>query len=178
MSEFVSAGKVRYLGLSNVTPDQVRRAHAISPVVAVQYEYSLWRREVEGELLPSLRALGIALVPWSPLGSGFLTGQVDQLAENDFRRNNPRYSGGNLDANRDRFAPLVEIARAQGVTPAQSALAWLLHQGPDIVPIPGTRRPERVDENARAATIALDRALLDKIDKLARPGLASGATLL
>jgi aryl-alcohol dehydrogenase-like predicted oxidoreductase len=178
MSEFASAGKVRYLGLSNVTPDQVRRAHAISPVVAVQYEYSLWRREVEGELLPSLRALGIALVPWSPLGSGFLTGQVDQLAENDFRRNNPRYSGGNLDANRDRFAPLIEIARAQGVTPAQLALAWLLHQGPDIVPIPGTRRPERIDENARAATIALDRALLDKIDKLARPGLASGATLL
>ena len=96
-------------------------------MVAVQYEYSLWRREVEGELLPGLRALGIALVPWSPLGSGFLTGQVDQLAENDFRRNNPRYSGGNLDANRDRFAPLIEIARAQGVTPAQLALAWLLH---------------------------------------------------
>ena len=118
----------------------------MSPVVAVQYEYSLWRREVEGELLPSLRALGIALVPWSPLGSGFLTGQVDQLAENDFRRNNPRYSGGNLDASCYRFAPLIEIARAQGVTPAQLALAWLLHQGPDIVPIPGTRRPERIDE--------------------------------
>ena len=178
MSELVSAGKVRYLGLSNVTADQVRRAHAISPVVAVQYEYSLWRREVESELLPTLRALGIGLVPWSPLGSGFLTGQVDQLAENDFRRNNPRYSGSNLDANRDRFAPLIEIARAQGVTPAQLALAWLLHQGPDIVPIPGTRRPERIDENARAATIVLDRSLLDEIDKLARPGLASGATLL
>ena len=157
MSEVVSAGKVRYLGLSNVTADQVRRAHAISPVVAVQYEYSLWRREVERELLPTLRALGVGLVPWSPLGSGFLTGQVDQLAENDFRRNNPRYSGSNLDANRDRFAPLIEIARAQRVTPAQLALAWLLHQGPDIVPIPGTRRPERIDENARAATIVLDR---------------------
>ena len=178
MSELVSAGKVRYLGLSNVTADQVRRAHAISPMAAVQYEYSLWRREVESELMPTLRALGIALVPWSPLGSGFLTGQVGPLAENDFRRNNPRYSGGNLDANRDRFAPLIEIARAQGVTPAQLALAWLLHQGPDIIPIPGTRHPERIDENARAAEVVLNGEMLEKIDKLARPGLAMGATLL
>jgi aryl-alcohol dehydrogenase-like predicted oxidoreductase len=178
MSELVSAGKVRYLGLSNVTADQVRRAHAISPVAAVQYEYSLWRREVEAELLPTLRARGIALVPWSPLGSGFLTGKVGQLAEDDFRRNNPRYAGGNLDANRDRFAPLIEIAREQGVTPAQLALAWLLHQGSDIVPIPGTRRSERIEENARSATIALDNALLERIDKLARPGLATGATLI
>ena len=107
-----------------------------------------------------------------------MTGQVGPLAENDFRRNNPRYSGSNLDANRDRFAPLIEIARAQGVTPAQLALAWLLHQGPDIIPIPGTRRPERIDENARAATIVLDRSLLDEIDNLARPGLAMGATLI
>jgi aryl-alcohol dehydrogenase-like predicted oxidoreductase len=178
MSELVSAGKVRYLGLSNVTAEQIRRAHAVSPVAAVQYEYSLWRREAEAELLPTLRALGIALVPWSPLGSGFLTGKVGQLAEDDFRRNNPRYSGGNLDANRDRFAPLMEIAREQGVTPAQLALAWLLHQGSDVIPIPGTRRPERIEENARSATIALDSALLEKIDKLARPGLATGATLI
>ena len=128
--------------------------------------------------MPTLRALGISLVPWSPLGSGFLTGHFDQLAENDFRRNYPRYSTDNLNANRDRFAPLMKIARAQGVTPAQLALAWLLHQGPEIVPIPGTRRRERIDENARAATIVLNSALLDEIDKLARPGLASGATLL
>ena len=178
MSEFVKAGKVRYLGLSNVSADQVKRAHAVSPIAAVQYEYSLWRREVETELLPTLRTLGIAMVPWSPLGSGFLTGKTEPLGADDFRRNNPRYSGGNLVTNRDRFAPLLEMARELGVTPAQLALAWLLHQGPDIFPIPGTRRPERVDENAKASTVTLDRSLLEKIDKIARPGLAKGATLL
>lgn len=176
---------MRYLGLSNVSADQVKRAQAVSPTAAVQYEYSLWRREVETELLPTLRTLGIAMVPWSPLGSGFLTGktdplngQTDPLGADDFRRNNPRYSGGNLVTNRDRFAPLLEMASELGVTPAQLALAWLLHQGPDIIPIPGTRRPERVDENAKASTVTLDRRLLEKIDKIARPGLAEGATLL
>lgn len=178
MSELVQAGMVRHLGLSNVTAEQVRRAHAVWPIAAVQYEYSLWRREAETELLPTLRALGIALVPWSPLGSGFLTGKISELSEGDFRRTNPRYAGGNLDANRERFAPFMEMARELNVTPAQLALAWLLHQGPDIIPIPGTRRPERVDENAGAATIALDRRQLDRIDNLARPGLAEGGTLL
>jgi len=139
----------------------------------VQYEYSLWRREVETELLPTLRMLGIAMVPWSPL-----TGNTDPLGADDFRRNNPRYSGGNLVTNRDRFAPLLEMARELGVTPVQLSLAWLLHQGPDIIPIPGTRRPERVDENAKASTVTLDRSLLEKIDRIARPGLAEGATLL
>ena len=153
MSELVSAGKVRYLGLSNVTADQVRRAHAISPMAAVQYEYSLWRREVESELLPTLRALGIALVPWSPLWK-WISNRASRTSspKMTFAATTRAIRVVNLDAaNRDRFAPLMEMARAQGVTPAQLALAWLLHQGPDIVPIPGTRRPERIDENARAA---------------------------
>jgi aryl-alcohol dehydrogenase-like predicted oxidoreductase len=128
-SEQVRAGKVRHLGLSNVTAEQVRRAHAVWPIAAVQYEYSLWRREAETELLPTLRALGIALVPWSPLGSGFLTGKIAELSEGDFRRTNPRYAGGNLDANRERFAPFMEMARELSVTPAQLALAWLLQSG-------------------------------------------------
>lgn len=178
MAEAVTAGKVRYLGLSNVSSEQARRAHKVHPISAVQYEYSLWRREAETDLLPVLRELGIALVGWSPLGSGFLTGTVGQLDQDDFRRNNPRFAGDNLDANRDRFAPLIEIAGELGVTPAQLALAWLLHRGQDIIPIPGTRRPERVEENAQAATITLDDKTLQRIDELARPGLAEGATLV
>jgi aryl-alcohol dehydrogenase-like predicted oxidoreductase len=178
MAEAVRAGKVRYLGLSNVTAAEVRRAHRVHPISAVQYEYSLWRREAENELLPTLRDLGIALVAWSPLGSGFLTGPPDRLDESDFRRNNPRFVGGNLAANRDRFAPLMDLARELRVTPAQLALAWLLHQGPDIVPIPGTRRPARVEENARAATVQLAPQTLARINELARPGLAVGATLV
>ncbi len=178
MAEAVSTGKVRYLGLSNVTPDEVRRAHAVHPITAVQYEYSLWRREAETALLPTLRELGIALVGWSPLGSGFLTGTVGELDKSDFRQNNPRYAGKNLAKNRDRFAPLMHIAKELGVTPAPQALAWLLHQGKDIFPIPGTRRPERIDENAKAADIHLDGEMLKRIDEFARPGLAEGATLI
>lgn len=178
MAEGVKAGKVRYLGLSNVTSEQVRRAHAVHPIAAVQYEYSLWRREAETDLLPTLRELGIALVAWSPLGSGFLTGVIGDIAKNDFRQGNPRYAGDNLAQNLDRFAPIMEIAKELGVTPAQLALAWLLHQGPDIVPIPGTRRPERVTENAHAAAIRLNGATLQRINDLARPGMAIGAALI
>lgn len=178
MADAVRAGKVRHLGLSNVTAEQVRRAHAVHPIAAVQYEYSLWRREVEATLLPTLRELGIGLVPWSPLGSGFLTGTVNQLPAGDFRANNPKYAGENLKANADRFAPLMSFAAELGVTPAQLALAWLLHQGPDIVPIPGTRKAERIDENAAAANVRLDRAALDRIDRLAPAGLATGANLV
>lgn len=178
MAEAVRAGKVRYLGLSNVTAGQVRRAHAVHPITAVQFEYSLWRREAETALLPTLRELGIALVAWSPLGSGFLTGTVGSLEQNDFRQNNPRFAAANLATNRDRFTPFMDIATGLGVTPAQLALAWLLHQGPDIVPIPGTRRPERVGQNAGASAIKLDSATLRRIDALARPGLAQGATLV
>jgi len=178
MADAVRAGSVRHLGLSNVTADEVRRAHAVHPIAAVQYEYSLWRREVERDLLPTLRELGVALVAWSPLGAGFLTGTVEELSEDDFRRHNPRYAEGNLTANRDRFAPLAAIAADLGITPAQLALAWLLHQGDDVFPIPGTRRPARIGENAAAAGVRLDPATLARIDDVARPGLALGGTLV
>jgi aryl-alcohol dehydrogenase-like predicted oxidoreductase len=178
MADAVREGKVRYLGLSNVTAEEVRRAHAIHPITAVQYEYSLWRREVEKTLLPTLRELGIALVGWSPLGSGFLTGTVGGLDKNDFRQNNPRFAGENLAKNRACFAPFVDMAKELKVTPAQLALAWLLHQGKDIFPIPGTRRRERIEENAKAAAIHLHPETLQRINDLARPGLAEGATLV
>jgi aryl-alcohol dehydrogenase-like predicted oxidoreductase len=170
MAEGVRAGKVRHLGLSNVTPEQVRRAHAVHPIAAVQYEYSLWRREPEQKLLPALRALGIALVPWSPLGSGFLTGTVNELSKEDFRQNNPKYAGENLKANTDRFAPLMDLAKSLSITPAQLALAWLLHQGDDVVPIPGSRKKERVSENAAAADVRLSPAVLKQIDELTKSG--------
>jgi aryl-alcohol dehydrogenase-like predicted oxidoreductase len=178
MSEAVNEGKVRFLGLSNVTADQVRRAHKVHPIAAVQYEYSLWRREAETELLPTLRELGIALVPWSPLGSGFLTGTIETLASDDFRNNNPRYQGENFQANKERFAPLMQVVEELDITPAQLALAWLLHQGDDIVPIPGTRKQSRVTENAAAAEIALSSETVDRISVLAAPGLAKGQTLV
>jgi len=178
MAEAVRAGKVRHLGLSNVNEEQIRMAHKVHPISAVQFEYSLWRREAEAELLPTLRELGIALVGWSPLGSGFLTGTVTSINKDDFRQNNPRYAGENFATNRDRFMPFMEVAKELSVTPAQLALAWLLHQGQDIFPIPGTRRAERVKENAKAADIRLTPELLKRINELARPGLAEGATLV
>ena len=178
MARAVEAGKVRYLGLSNVTAEQVRRAHAVHPIAAVQYEYSLWRREAEAELLPTLRDLGIALVAWSPLGSGFLTGTVDRLDDNDFRQNNPRFADANLDANRDRFSPLMDLAKQLGISAAQLALAWALQQGNDIFPIPGTRKTARIDENVAAADITLDERTMAVIDEIARPGVAEGATLV
>ena len=153
MSAAVSAGKVRSLGLSNVTADQVRRAHQVRPIAAVQYEYSLWRREAETELLPTLRELGIALVPWSPLGSGFLTGTIENLAADDFRNNNPRYQGETFNTNKANFAPLKQVAEELEITPAQLSLAWLLHQGEDIIPIPGTRKQSRITENAAATEV-------------------------
>ncbi|RUQ35004.1 MAG: aldo/keto reductase [Candidatus Competibacteraceae bacterium] len=178
MAEAVRAGKVRYLGLSNVTAEQVRKAHAVHPIAAVQFEYSLWRREAENELLPCLRQLGIALVPWAPLGSGFLTGTVTEITSDDFRQHNPKLTGGNLQANLDRFAPLQQLAASLDLTPAQLALAWLIHQGADIVPIPGTRQAARLDENALAAFATLDQATLQQIDALAPVGSALGGTLV
>ena len=178
MARQVEAGKVRYIGLSNVSAEQVRRAHAIHPICAVQYEYSLWRREAESELLPTLRELGVALVAWSPLGAGFLAGASDMPPEGDFRNNNPRFVGDNLQANRDRFAPLREIAKSLDITPAQLALAWLLHQGTDIYAIPGSRKVERIDENAKAESIKISEDVLRKIDTLAPAGVAKGATLV
>lgn len=178
MAEAVRAGKVRHLGLSNVTADQLHRAQKAHPIAAVQYEYSLWRREPEAELMPALRELGIGLVPWSPLGGGFLTGTVNQIGKDDFRQNNPKYTGENLKANVDRFAPLMDLAKELGITPAQLALAWLLHQGDDIVPIPGSRKQERVSENAAAANVKLSPEVLKKIDQIAPAGRAPGKTLV
>ena len=155
MADVVRAGKVRYLGLSNVTPAQVHHANSVHPISAVQNEYSLWTRDVEAEMLPTLRELSIGLVPWAPLGSGFLSGTVTTLGSDDFRNRNPRYSADNLQQNTDRFAPLRVLATELEITPAQLALAWLLHQGDAIVPIPGTRNPARIDENIAAANVRL-----------------------
>ncbi len=178
MAEAVGSGKVANLGLSNVTAEQTRRAYGVHPIAAVQYEYSLWRREAEAELLPRLCELGISLVAWSPLGTGFFAGAMSAPAVGDFRQNIPRFSGENLKANRDRFAPLLDLAREISVSPAQLALSWLLHQGPDIIPIPGTRNVTHMHENASAAAIRLSESMLAQIDRLAQPGATAGGTLL
>lgn len=177
MAEVVQAGTVRFLGLSNVTAEQVRRAHAVHPISAVQNEYSLWRREAELELLPTLHELGIGFVPWSPLGAGFLAGTTSVGAD-DFRANNPRFTGENGKQNTDRFAPLHDVARELGVTPAQLALAWVLAQGPQIVPIPGTRKPERIAENLAATDVQLGADVLARIDAIAPRGVTAGNTLI
>ncbi len=178
MGELAGEGKVRALGVCNTTADELRRAAAAHPLVAVQSEWSLWTRTIEAEVLPTARELGIGVVPWAPLGSGFLTGRVTALGDGDFRRHHPRFQGENLRRNTDRFAPLGDLARSRGITPAQLALAWLLHQGPDVVPIPGTRTPARVDENAAAAAVQLTAGDLERIDEIAPPGAAEGAALL
>jgi len=158
MAELVRAGKVRALGLSEASAQTIRRAHAVHPIAALQTEYSLWTRDVEAEILPALRELGIALVAYSPLGRGFLTGRFnskDDLATDDWRRLNPRFQDGNFEANLAIVDRIRELAAKRRVTPAQVALAWLLAKGPDIVPIPGTRSRSRLDENAAATGIAL-----------------------
>lgn len=161
MAELVKAGKVAHLGLSEASAATLRRAHAVHPIAAVQTEYSLWSRDVEAEILPTCRELGIALVPYSPLGRGFLTGAIrsaDQLAPDDRRRVHPRFQVGNLDHNLALADALKALADEWSYTPAQLALAWLLHQGPDIVPIPGTRSIPRLEENTLAAGIHFDEA--------------------
>ncbi len=180
MAELVAEGKVRHLGLSNVTAEQVLAAHQVHPIAAVQAEYSLWTRDPEQELLPVLRELGAGFVPWSPLGAGFLAGSADRIGAPgaDFRTNHPRFRPDNLAANRDRFAPLRGLADEHGITPAQLALAWLLHQGEDIVPIPGTRTPSHLDENLAAADVELGAATLARIDEVAPAGAAAGSALL
>ena len=177
MGELVEEGKVRHLGISNVTADQAMAAHQAHPIAAVQAEYSLWTREPERELLPVLAELGIGFVAWSPLGAGFFAGGGGGAAE-DFRANHPRFEGGNLAANRDRYAPLRDLAGELGIAPAQLALAWLLHRAGDLVPIPGTRSPAHLDENLAAARVVLDAATLARIDALAPAGAAAGASLL
>lgn len=177
MKELVEAGKVRYLGISEAAPETIRRAHAVHPVTALQTEYSLWSREVEDGILPAVRELGIGFVPYSPLGRGFLTGQIqtfEDLAEDDYRRGSPRFQGENFDKNLKLVEKVREIASEKGVTPGQLALAWLLHQGEDIVPIPGTKRREYLEENVGAAEIRLVDEDLFRIDEAAPKGTAAG----
>lgn len=164
-AELVAEGKVRHLGLSEAAPDTIRRAHAVHPIAAVQSEWSLWTRDPEAHVLPTLRELGIGFVPYSPLGRGFLTGAVkaDDLGEGDFRKSLPRFTGEAMDANQAIVEALKAVAERRGCTPAQLALAWLLNQGDDVVPIPGTTKAHRLEENAGAAEIVLTRADLDEI---------------
>ena len=174
MADLVTAGKVRYLGLSEAAPATIRRAHAVHPITALQTEYSLWSREPEADVLPTTRELGIGFVAYSPLGRGFLTGRfrsIDDLAPGDWRRSNPRFQGENFQRNLDLVAKVQELARARGCTPAQLALAWLLSRGQDVVPIPGSTRAERVEENAAAVNVQLSPEDLAALDRLA-PGVA------
>jgi aryl-alcohol dehydrogenase-like predicted oxidoreductase len=178
MAELVRAGKIRHIGLSNVSADELRRAHEVHPVCAVQTEWSLWTRDPEQTLVPVARELGVGVVAWGPLGNGFLAGDVRALDEGDFRHNAPRFQGENLRRNVDRFAPLRTLASDLEVTPAQLALAWLLHQGEDVIPIPGTRSVAHIDENVDATQLRLSREVLDRIDELVPAGVAAGEQLL
>ncbi len=177
LAELVQAGKIRHIGLSEASPATIRRAHAVHPITAVQTEYSLWTRDVEAEILPTLRELGIGLVPYSPLGRGFLTGTItspDDLAAGDFRRANPRFAGAALDANLALVARVRELADAKGVTAGQLALAWVLAQGEDVVPIPGTRRVRYLEENVAAAAVGLTPEDLAALDAAVPAGAAAG----
>jgi aryl-alcohol dehydrogenase-like predicted oxidoreductase len=177
MSELVREGKVRYIGLSEASVQTIRRAHKVHPITAVQTEYSLWTRDPEDGLLEALRSLDIGFVAYSPLGRGFLTGQIKQiedLAADDFRRQNPRFQGENFQKNLDLVARVGEIAKEHKVSPAQLALAWVLAQGDDIVPIPGTRHPERVEENLGALNVVLSESDLRRIDAAAPKGATAG----
>jgi aryl-alcohol dehydrogenase-like predicted oxidoreductase len=177
MSELVSSGKVRFLGLSEASVDTIRRAHAVHPIAAVQSEYSLWTRDMESEVLPALRELGIGFVPYSPLGRGFLTGQIrspDDLAADDWRRGNPRFQGENFRRNLELVDRVRAIADTKGVTPAQLALAWVMAAGDDVVPIPGTTKPERVEENVAALDVDLTDHDRRRLDEAAPPGVAAG----
>ena len=172
LADLVQAGKIRHIGLSEAAPATIRRAHAVHPVTAVQSEYSLWTRDAEAEVLPVLRELGIGFVPYSPLGRGFLTGQItspDDFAEDDFRRGNPRFQGENFTANLRIVDEVRAVAGEAGATPAQVALAWVLAQGDDLAPIPGTKRVSRLEENLGADTLALSPAQLDRLTAIAPP---------
>ncbi|HEU5415035.1 MAG TPA: aldo/keto reductase [Candidatus Angelobacter sp.] len=177
MAELVREGKVRYLGLSEASPATVRRAHKVHPISALQSEYSLWEREPEDEILPAIRELGIGFVPYSPLGRGFLTGQFrkfEDLPADDYRRNAPRFQGENFQKNLDLVKRIEEMAREKNCTPAQLALAWVLAQGNDLVPIPGTKRRKYLEQNLASADIKLTRDDLARIDQVAPKGIASG----
>jgi aryl-alcohol dehydrogenase-like predicted oxidoreductase len=178
MAELVQAGKVRHLGLSEASPQTIRRAHAVHPITALQTEYSLWTRDPEEEILPTVRELGIGFVAYSPLGRGFLSGRIrtiDDLDEDDFRRHHPRFQGENFQRNLELAARVEDIAREKGVTPGQLALAWVLHQGDDIVPIPGTKRRSYLEENVAAVDVTLTDEDLARIDEVMPPGATAGA---
>ena len=177
MAELVQAGKVRHLGISEAPPATIRRAHAVHPVTALQTEWSLWSREPEDELLPLVRELGIGFVPYSPLGRGFLTGRFatpEDIPEGDFRRNNPRFQGENFTRNLQLVDRVTSLAGQKGCTPAQLALAWLLHQGDDVAPIPGTKQRSRLEENLGAVDVSLTPDDLARLDELAPVGVAAG----
>ena len=177
MKELVEAGKVRFLGISEAAPGTIRKAHAVHPISALQTEYSLWSRDVEDEILPTCRELGIGFVPYSPLGRGFLTGQLqspDDFEEDDFRRGSPRFQGENFRKNLELVERVREIASEKGVSPGQLALAWLLAQGEDIVPIPGTKRRKYLEENVGAADVELAEEDLRRIEEAAPAGAAAG----
>ncbi|MFD1772514.1 aldo/keto reductase [Paenibacillus rhizophilus] len=177
MADLVQAGKVRYLGLSEASPRTIAKAHAVHPIAALQTEYSLWSREVEDEILPFCREEGIGFVAYSPLGRGFLTGQIksfEDLEENDYRRFSPRFQGDNFRKNLDLVERIHEIAKEKGCSSSQLALAWLLSRGDDIVPIPGTKRRSYLEENFGALDITLDEDDLRRIDEVAPQGAAAG----
>ncbi len=178
MARLVQEGKVRYLGLSEAAPETLRRAHSVHPIAALQSEYSLWSRDPEDEILPTCRELGIGFVAYSPLGRGFLTGQIkrfDDLAEDDYRRHSPRFQGENFQKNLGLVRKIEEIAAEKGCTPAQLALAWVLAQGEDVVPIPGTKRRKYLEENVAALEVGLTREDLRRIDEVAPRGAAAGS---
>jgi len=177
MAELVKAGKVRYLGLSEAAPATIRCAHAVHPITALQTEYSLWTRDVETEILPTVRELGIGFVAYSPLGRGFLSAQIrspEDLKEGDFRANNPRFQEGNIESNLELVDRVAEIAVEKKVTPAQLALAWVLAQGADIVPIPGTTKASHLEQNLKALEIELTDDDLTRIDEVFPPGATFG----
>jgi aryl-alcohol dehydrogenase-like predicted oxidoreductase len=178
MAELVAAGKVRYLGLSEAAPATIRRAHKVHPIAALQTEYSLWSRDPEDEILPACRELGIGFVAYSPLGRGMLTGRFkspEDFPEDDWRRNHPRFQGQNFNRNQELVRRVEGLAKSKHCTPAQLALAWLLAQGLDIVPIPGSKARARVEENTAAADLVLDGADLEALDAAFPKGAAAGA---
>lgn len=177
MADLVRAGKVRYLGLSEASAATIRRAYAVHPIAALQTEYSLWTRDPEDEILPATRQLGITFVAYSPLGRGFLTGQIkrfEDLAADDYRRFSPRFQGENFQRNLDLIARVALLAREKNCTPSQLALAWLLAQGHDVVPIPGTKRREYLEENVGGLSVRLTPGDLKRIEEVAPKGIASG----
>jgi aryl-alcohol dehydrogenase-like predicted oxidoreductase len=177
VGDLVRQGKVRFFGLSEAGTANIRRAHAVHPLSALQSEYSLWERNLEADVLPVLRELGIGLVPFCPLGRGFLTGAVrraEDYPDGDYRRSDPRYQGANFDANVQAARVVEEIAEARQARPGQIALAWLLHKGPDIVPIPGTKRRRYLEENVAAAAVQLDPAQMRALDEALAPGKVAG----